>query len=51
VQEYDKKFLYPMLIKCHERLHPIMKSFVNEDNFFIKIVVWIFFSRLQEQVN
>ncbi len=22
VEEYDRKTLYPMLVKCHEHLHP-----------------------------
>jgi hypothetical protein len=26
VEEYDKKSLYPMLIKYHEHLHPLVKS-------------------------
>jgi hypothetical protein len=25
VEEYDKKSLYPMLVKCHEHLHPLVK--------------------------
>jgi hypothetical protein len=25
VEEYDKKTLYPMLMKCHEQLHPLVK--------------------------
>jgi hypothetical protein len=29
VQENDKKSLYPMLLKCHEHLHPYVKSFAN----------------------
>jgi len=38
VQEYDKKSLYPMLVKCYEHLHPSMRSFVDEDC-FIKITI------------
>jgi hypothetical protein len=26
VQEYDIWFLYHMLVKCHEHLHPIIDS-------------------------
>jgi hypothetical protein len=26
VEEYDKKSLYPMLVKCHEHLHPLVRS-------------------------
>jgi hypothetical protein len=26
VEEYDKKSLYPMLFKCHEDLHPLVRS-------------------------
>jgi hypothetical protein len=32
VEEYDRKSLYPMLVKCHEHLHPLVRSernFVN----------------------
>jgi myosin-crossreactive antigen len=25
VEEYDRKSLYPMLVKCHEHLHPLLK--------------------------
>jgi hypothetical protein len=25
VEEYNKKTLYPMLVKCHEHLHPLIK--------------------------
>jgi hypothetical protein len=26
VKEYDKKSLYPMLVKCYEHLHPLIRS-------------------------
>jgi hypothetical protein len=26
VEEYDRNSLYPMLIKCHEHLHPLVRS-------------------------
>jgi len=26
VEEYDRKSLYPILVKCHEHLHLLMKS-------------------------
>jgi hypothetical protein len=32
VEEYDCKSLYPMLLKCHHNLHPLLESesvFVN----------------------
>jgi hypothetical protein len=25
VEEYDKKSLYPMLLKCHEHFHPLVR--------------------------
>jgi len=25
VEEYDRKTLYPMLVKCHEHLHPLVR--------------------------
>jgi hypothetical protein len=25
VEEYDRKSLYPMLVKCHEHLYPLVK--------------------------
>jgi hypothetical protein len=31
VQEYDKKSLYPLLVKCYEHLHLFVKSFAHED--------------------
>jgi hypothetical protein len=34
VEEYDRKSLYPMLIKCHEHLHPLVRS---DGNFVHKI--------------
>ncbi len=32
VQEYDRKSLYPMMLKCHEHFHPLIefqRSVVN----------------------
>jgi len=29
VEEYDKKSLYPMLVKCHEHLHPLVNLDTN----------------------
>ncbi len=26
VEKYDRKSLYPMLVKCHEHLHLLVKS-------------------------
>jgi hypothetical protein len=26
VEEYDKKTLYPMLLKCHHHLHPLYRN-------------------------
>jgi hypothetical protein len=37
VEEYDKKCLYPMLVKCHEHLHYLMrlvKNYANQDIFY-----------------
>jgi hypothetical protein len=34
VENYDRKTLYPMLVKCHEHLHPLVrldKNFVEQD--------------------
>jgi hypothetical protein len=36
VEEYDKKILYLMLVKCHEHLHPLVKldrNCVDQDIF------------------
>jgi hypothetical protein len=36
-EEYDRESLYPMLIKCHEHLHPLVRSnkhFANQDIFY-----------------
>ncbi len=54
VEEYDKKFLYLMLVKCYEHLHPLIRSYINimlAKIFFIEIEVWTFFSKLQIQAN
>ncbi len=29
VKEYDRKTLYPMLMKCHEHLHPLVRLDMN----------------------
>jgi len=34
VQKYNKMYLYPMLIKCYEPLHPFVRSFANEGIFY-----------------
>jgi hypothetical protein len=34
VEEYDRKSLYPMFMKCHEHLHPLVRldrNCVNQD--------------------
>jgi len=41
IEEYDRKSLYPMLVKCHEHLHPLVRSKRNS------IDHDIFLSRLQ----
>jgi len=36
IEKYDRKSLYPMLVKCHEHLHPLVKlnrNCVNQDIF------------------
>ncbi len=36
VEEYDRKSLYPMLVKCHEHLHLLVKletSYVDQNIF------------------
>jgi len=45
------KFPYLTLVKCHEHVHPFVISFADEDFFFIRIIVWIFLTILQVQVN
>jgi hypothetical protein len=32
VEEYDRKSLYPMLVKCHEHLHILVRSKRNYGN-------------------
>ncbi len=39
VEEYDKKSLYLMLVKCHEHLHPFIrlnKHYVDQDIFLLR---------------
>jgi hypothetical protein len=36
VEEYDRKTLYPMLVKCHEHLHHLVrlnKNCVDQESF------------------
>ncbi len=36
IKEYDRKSLYPMLVKCHEHLHPLVRldmNYVDQDIF------------------
>jgi hypothetical protein len=36
VEEYDRKSLYPMLVKCHKHLHPLVRlnrNCVDQDIF------------------
>lgn len=40
VEEYDKKCLYPMLVKCHEHLHYLMrlvKNYANQEIFLSRL--------------
>jgi hypothetical protein len=40
VVECDKKSLYPMLVKCHEHLHPLVRlnmNCVNQDFFLTRL--------------
>jgi len=50
VEEYDRKFLYSMLVKCHKHLHPLKRSNVHitlTKIVLIKIVIGTFLSKLQ----
>jgi hypothetical protein len=53
IEEYDRKFLYPMLVKCYEHLHPLVRldRIVLTKMFLNKIAIWIFLNKLQAQVN
>jgi hypothetical protein len=53
VKEYDRKTLYPMLVKCHEHLYPLVRLDTNcaDQDIFSKIAVWIFLNKLQAQVD
>ncbi len=46
VEEYDRKTLYPMLVKCcHEHLHPLVRSetnFANQNIFYQDCILDIF---------
>jgi len=36
IKEFDRKFLYPVVVKCHEHLHLLVKSkrnFVDQNIF------------------
>jgi hypothetical protein len=30
IEEYDRKTLYPMLLKCHHNLHPLFENVIVE---------------------
>ena len=54
VEEYDKKSLYLMLVKCHEHLQPLVRSEMNsvdQNIFYQDCNLDIYLSRLQAQVN
>ncbi len=44
VKEYDRKSLYPMLVKCYEHLHPLIMSngswHINVSIFWCTRVIW-----------
>jgi hypothetical protein len=43
-EKYNKRFLYPMFIKCHNHLHHVLEYEVGCAN--IMVVVWIFLNKL-----
>jgi len=42
VQEYDMRSLIPMLLKCHQHLHPIVESKITKQNIDVDINLDIF---------
>jgi hypothetical protein len=53
IEEYDSKSLYPMLVKCDEHLHLLVRLKMNfvDHNIFYQDYNWIVLSKLQAQVN
>jgi hypothetical protein len=53
VEEYDRKILYLMLVKCNEHLHPFIRLDRNcvDQDILSKITVWIFLNKLKTQVD
>ncbi len=53
VEEYDNKSLYPMIVKCHNHLHLVLKSKVGCEDPMVEedFVVWIFFNKLLAPMN
>jgi hypothetical protein len=54
VEEYDRKSLYPMLVKYHEHLQFLVRSkmnFTNENIFYQDCNSDIYLNRLQAQVK
>ncbi len=37
VEEYDKKSLYPMIVKCHNHLHLVSKSKVSCEDPMVEV--------------
>jgi len=42
VQKYDMRSLFPMLLKCHQHLHPVVKSKIAKQNIDVDINLDIF---------
>jgi hypothetical protein len=54
IEEYDRKSLYPMLVKCLEDLHPLVRSKTNfaDQNIFDQDCNFnIYLNKLQAQLN
>jgi hypothetical protein len=47
IEEYDKKSLYPMFIKCHNHLHHVLEYEVGCVDLMIEtIIIWIYFEQI-----
>jgi hypothetical protein len=54
IEEYERKTLYPILVNCHEHLHPLVRldlRILLTKIFLNMIKVWIFLNKLQSQMN
>jgi hypothetical protein len=51
IEWYDRKFLYPMLMKCHQQFASFSFKVVLLTEDLVRTTIWIYLNRLQVQVS